>query len=421
MRFNELIQTGYNKLIYLNNVYNTYIIHSCMSFSKNLIRFVVASFLLIGFAGYHFIKAYDESVWFPPESGSIAPQNNVAIPINTGSSTQTKTGNLLIGNNLGLFGTNPAILFVNNDLTVPKWVQRSDIDGSGNVYMKFLYDRNNDLNASNDYPPPFTMNVDTDAANDHAVFSNEIWAKKYCDFSGENCTDPKVPDTVDLSVIHTYSTINNIRSVSGASCSCLTGDSLTSCNANGNPMINSDPNACVSVSGAVTCTCLSTKPSDHLCTVNLSGRIWGSKGADMSAQRTIQVPEGTPIVIGAWTNTYSSYPDAHFTDRIVYAEQVSSHGGIFDLSPSHTYTHMALGYWTVANFATYGPAYVDQFITHANTPNWEWGYRNTVTIKSGMAPYRMYIRNGLRDDDSFHSNGIWPHEGELIATVTTCQ
>ena len=50
--------------------------------------------VFIGFAGYSFITAYDESFWFPPETGSVPPQNNVAAPINVGTTTQLKSGDL---------------------------------------------------------------------------------------------------------------------------------------------------------------------------------------------------------------------------------------------------------------------------------------------------------------------------------------
>ena len=38
--------------------------------------------------GYNFIRAYDESTWFPPDGPP--PTSNVAAPINIGLSTQEK-------------------------------------------------------------------------------------------------------------------------------------------------------------------------------------------------------------------------------------------------------------------------------------------------------------------------------------------
>jgi hypothetical protein len=45
---------------------------------------------VVSFAGYNFIRAYDESVWFPP-AGS-PPTRNVAVPLNHGSTTSFQLG-----------------------------------------------------------------------------------------------------------------------------------------------------------------------------------------------------------------------------------------------------------------------------------------------------------------------------------------
>ena len=61
-----------------------------MYISKPIFRFLSVAVLLVGLAGYNFIKAYDESIWFPPAGNP--PTQNVAAPINVGTTTQMKNG-----------------------------------------------------------------------------------------------------------------------------------------------------------------------------------------------------------------------------------------------------------------------------------------------------------------------------------------
>jgi hypothetical protein len=68
---------------------------SNMNFQKVSPRLFAIAALFISFAGYNFIRAYDESVWFPPTAGT-PPAHNVAIPINTGTSSQVKNGSLSV-------------------------------------------------------------------------------------------------------------------------------------------------------------------------------------------------------------------------------------------------------------------------------------------------------------------------------------
>jgi hypothetical protein len=391
-----------------------------MTFPKKLLYIITISVVLIGFAGYHFIKAYDESTWFPPETGSVPPQNNVAIPINTGSSSQVKTGNLGIGNTLGLFGDKPVVAFVNSNPAVPRWIQSAVVSGTGASTLKFLYDRDNDGSVWDNAKAILQLNSGSKPSDDYAVFTNQVWATEYCDHNGDNCIDPANPATteVDLSAIHTYSTQNNTRNVSGATCSCSAGDFLTGCGGNGSPMITTDPNAC---SAATSCTCLSTKPSQGLCTVTIASSIVGTKSSDTSNQKIIQVNAGDKIVLGVWTSAlYPSTPqNVHFTGGdLSYALQVDTHGAILD--NSHTYTHMALGYWKATDYQTYGAAFINEFVNQ-NNPDYKWGYLSSVTIKPGMAPRTLHIRNGLTQDTPFFANGIHPHDGTITATVGSCQ
>lgn len=385
-----------------------------MTFSKKLGGLAFALVMFTGFVGYSFLTAYDESVWFPPENGSTAPQNNVSGPLNTGSSTQTKTGNLIIGNMLGLFGGQPSILFSNNDPAIPKWVIRSDMNGGGDTYMKFLYDRDNNLNAADDNPSPLTIFTGRDAANDYSIFSNQVWAKEYCDRSGGNCIDPNNPTEVDLSVIHTYSIKNNIRSVSGAACSCYEGDSLTSCNANGQPMINSDVNACSpspAYSTDVICTCLAVKPSPKLCTVTISGSsVHGS-----SNTRTIQVLQGAYIRIGAWYNGgyYMPQPDVRFTGG-----PISSYVDSWDpINHSRFYTNNFTGYWTSEDFAKYG----DVFTSIPSSPN-SWNKSSvTVHVVPNAPSASVNLYNSNMAENYYGTNYVNTCQSTITATVGVCQ
>ncbi len=47
---------------------------------KSILRILAVAILFISFAGYNFIRANDESVWFPP--AGPPPSSNVAAPIN---------------------------------------------------------------------------------------------------------------------------------------------------------------------------------------------------------------------------------------------------------------------------------------------------------------------------------------------------
>lgn len=398
-----------------------------MSFSKNFVRMVSVAVLFVGFTGYSFIKAdqYGQSDWFPPENGSAGPQNNVAAPLNTGSSTQTKIGSLAIGNTLGLFGDKPLVAFINSDTEIPRWVTSAVVETPGIPTMKFLYDRDNNGSVWNNSNAILELHAGVTVNDDYAQFSNEIWAGKYCDRNGDNCVDPAdpvIPET-DLSAIHTYSTPNNIRSVSGAACSCNDGDFLTSCNANGQPMISSDANSCSG--SAVMCTCLATKPSPRLCAVTISGYIYNygyheREAINLSKSVTIQVSEGSLMGVGMWTDSEFGYRDGKFTG-----------GDLLAANQTHQNTarqsHTALGYWSPTDYKTAGPAFVNYFITNGQPwSGWYWltGRRTGFIVKEGMKPQIAATPdNTLRYDSGFGSGTryIFEHRGRVTATIGLCQ
>jgi hypothetical protein len=390
-------------------------------FFKKISRFVVVALLFLGFLGYQFINAYDQSDWFPPESGSIAPQNNVAVPINTGSSSQVKTGDLGLGNTLALFGDSPRVAFVNTDLDVAKWVVAADTVNSASVsVLRFLYDRDKDKSAENDYPAPLEINADDDVNNDYAKFSNQVWADSYCDKTGDNCIDPAtVSGGADFSVLHTYSTTNNDRGVAGASCSCNAGDMLTSCGGNGTPMISVDPNAC---SSATMCTCFSTKATPKLCTVTITATMTGGVPGSV---KTVQAYQGTKITLGALVDVnFNPLPSVvNFTGGPMINNSQSGAG-----QTSIT----QLGFWNGPDWTSYGAGYIDRFETRALTgPNvWLYGPHRTFMVNPGVSVTPLPIHNGWNVTVTSHnifgwnlgtSHPIVPHDGAITASVGVCQ
>ncbi len=398
-----------------------------MNSSKNIIYGLCVGIILVGFSSYSFIKAYDESVWFPPESGSVPPQNNVAAPLNVGSSTQTKIGSLGIGNTLGLFGDKPLVVYVNSDTAVPRWVTAAVVETPGISTMKFLYDRDNNGSVWNNSNAILELHAGGNGASDYAQFSNSIRANNYCDKNGDNCFDPSDPvsSETDLSAIHTYSTLNNTRNVSGAACSCNAGDYLTSCNASGQPMVSSDANACKDseissdYNHRPICTCLSTKPTPSLCAVTIKGDIYNTgyqarEAFNMTKTVTIQVPKGALIGVGAWTDVNYTYRDAKFTGGdLLYVRQ--------DYDDN---TNTAVGYWNESDYAVQGPAFVDYFMTHSITggDHWLWGHRRGFIVKPGVGPQTVSVENNWQQDGngSIHRK-IFTHLGTITATVGTCQ
>jgi hypothetical protein len=294
----------------------------------------------------------------------------------------------------------------------------------GVATMKFLYDRDNSGSVWNN-SATLVLSAGATAGDDYAKFANQVWANEYCDKTGDNCIDPTDQNQgggADLSAIRTYSTQNNTRNVSGASCSCNAGDFLTSCNAGGQPMISSDVNACKNTTGLfddpeAICTCLSTQPSDGLCTVTIQATITGvdtrSEGTPYTptGSETIQIKKGDSITIGLWTNTYAAVNDANFTRRLAYASQ----------SLYSTHTHMGLGYWNETDFDARGAAFVEQYMTNANTPPWEWGRRAELTVKSPGQKVELSVHNGWNRCDNYVDRCVYSHDGKITATVDACQ
>ena len=60
---------------------------------KSTLKLIALAVLFTSFAGYNFIRAYDQGVWF--DASGVPPASNVAAPINTGAATQAKEGNLM--------------------------------------------------------------------------------------------------------------------------------------------------------------------------------------------------------------------------------------------------------------------------------------------------------------------------------------
>ena len=141
---------------------------------------------LVALLSYNFITAYDESKWFPP--AGLPPTKNVAIPINTGSSSQVKAGDLGVGNTLALFGASPNVTFISSIGFPSMWVLRSVADSATGSLMQFRFDRDNSGGTGDDGRfIPFALFAGATSSDDYAKFSSQVRSKQYCDFEGENC------------------------------------------------------------------------------------------------------------------------------------------------------------------------------------------------------------------------------------------
>jgi hypothetical protein len=246
----------------------------------------------------------------------------------------------------------------------------------------------------------------------------------YCDLQGGNCFKSTDVGAANLSVIHTYSTINNIRNVSGASCSCSAGDFLTACNGNGTPLTSSDQNAC---SGATACTCLSTVAAVPLCSVALHAVVKAGSYNTVVVDKTltIQVNEGTVLNLGAWAiggqdywySPYTPAPDVHFTSTV--GQYIQEPNGMFVNPPTFPGFHSGtfLGYWTAADYATY----------HTAFDALQWKASKSFTVKSGMAAVTTSITNTFDPKTQYPSQVMTgdqppvPNNGTITATVSNCQ
>jgi hypothetical protein len=171
-------------------------------------RMVVVAGLFLSFAGYNFIRAYDESVWFPPAAGT-PPAHNVEAPINEGTSAQIKNGplgtdNLSVTGNESITGyltvssTPNSVKITPNNISVTSpnpYVQFSDTDANvvqgisrllyNNGSFLFQVDRNGD--GTYDSPNPFTLSVGETVDNDYLIVPNQVRSSQYCDENGKNC------------------------------------------------------------------------------------------------------------------------------------------------------------------------------------------------------------------------------------------
>ena len=171
-------------------------------YMKPLFRLTALSILFLGFVGYNFIRAYDESIWFPPDPGT-PPANNVAVPINVGKVSQVKDGALGV-DTLSVFGTEnisaaaPMIKFDDTDATgtIDFWTHVNN-----NTFF-VLADRNN---AGTWSAAPHPMKIVAGATNssDYVQFSNKVRAKQYCNSDGSKCATMEdlinlIPYTCDV-------------------------------------------------------------------------------------------------------------------------------------------------------------------------------------------------------------------------------
>jgi hypothetical protein len=62
-----------------------------------------------------------------------------------------------------------------------------------------MFDRNNDGVGTGEEPWPLMLSGARDAANDYAVFSNQVRAREYCDRAGNNCFTAASVDDEEVS------------------------------------------------------------------------------------------------------------------------------------------------------------------------------------------------------------------------------
>jgi hypothetical protein len=171
--------------------------------------FVVAA-LFISFAGYNFIRAYDESVWFPPAAGT-PPAHNVETPVNIGNDAQIKSGNLGVNtlSAIGNVGVTNGSISINSSssgnikiTSTQPFIQFDDSD-SGLGFSRILAngsavivqgDRNND--GSYDSPNPMTITIGATTSSDSVTFANKVRAQYYCNYNGSKCA--KMEDLINL-------------------------------------------------------------------------------------------------------------------------------------------------------------------------------------------------------------------------------
>lgn len=153
---------------------------------KATLRLFALALLFISFAGYNFIRAYDESVWFPP-AGSPATQN-VAAPINVGTSDQIKNGSLSAKSLLGENGV------VANHISIGGCAYGTQ----GSClwpYETIQLPSNHNLRINFGDSERFIL---TNTGTLTALGDSQVNANKYCDISGVYCISSVLVNTSPL-------------------------------------------------------------------------------------------------------------------------------------------------------------------------------------------------------------------------------
>ncbi len=158
------------------------------------LRLFAVTVLFISFAGYNFIRAYDESVWFPPDPGT-PPAHNVAIPINTGSSSQVKNGPLsvdtllstgeIVGSKIGnsgqfrLLSGSYGVLLRNDDVNTYLLLTKKDDElGTWNTLRPLYINNSTGL---------ITMKQGLSVNAGNIKVNGQVNATKFCDQGGQHC------------------------------------------------------------------------------------------------------------------------------------------------------------------------------------------------------------------------------------------
>lgn len=133
-----------------------------------------------------FVLNYSAAQWTPAPANP--PSNNVPAPLNTSANSQIKSGPLSVGG-----------LNVQGSQQITNWRPRlyfRDTTSSHRGYwlqvnqnmFDVIVDRNNDnVLTSDDSPYMLRMRSDGPLGSDYARFSNQVRARSYCDYNGQNC------------------------------------------------------------------------------------------------------------------------------------------------------------------------------------------------------------------------------------------
>ncbi len=319
--------------------------------NKLTLNLLVVTVILISFAGYNFIRAYDESVWFPP--AGYPPTRNVATPINVGTSSQEKLGDLMIDGdvttgNLSVTGSqaitsvNPKI-WLNETDAQPWWINAS------NNSLYFQSDRNSDGLTTNEQPWPMKLFAGTVPADDYVQFSNKVRATQYCDAAGNNCSTPGVY-TGGIQSLHYDGTVSVNSGIQSSATCMLNGMDNGGCDTGFKCKI-SPQGSTWQVDQTNSGDCDRTPSCDYtctnvtnVCTVRFDSEIKNeAKTAVLSsASKTILIPKGDTSWLGGWVECNSYTHNADFTDVLLYD------------TPSNA---SQIGWWTDADYQGVKAAY----------------------------------------------------------------